>query len=378
VNDQQDDIEQILSELNAKKEIRQQDSIEQLEPPRLRENYIDFAKPEEPTQKPKKPKQKKEPKPKKSAEELEEIKAKKAQQKAKTKAKATTALTKIKKAVFNKKVLVAIVTILVIIAVAFSAKYAIAQSKSAYLKQYEKKYPDTQYTVGMLEKYCDLLGENPNAVGYLEISDINLQTTVSSNESEYPYAQSCTDTAQQFNYVVYLDDNSLEGIYSTAQGYNSASQYITYSDFFSDYNFKVMGVFYTNTNEEDDNGYIFPYNVTEKMTVKSANNFVSKLKSRFIYDIGADINRQDTLITISCPTDYRDGYRFVVVGALRQDTSEKSTATEKSSVHYQQVIYDELGIDNPYKYASKWYPEIILTDSNGNETTLQKTIEDYK
>ena len=63
---------------------------------------------------------------------------------------------------------------------------------------------------------------------------------------------------------------------------------------------------------------------------------------------------------------------------LRNSTSVTSTAREKSNVHYPQVIYDEKGMDNPYRFASKWYPEIIVTDEQGNERTVQKTIDDYK
>ncbi len=147
---------------------------------------------------------------------------------------------------------------------------------------------------------------------------------------------------------------------------------------FKDYNFKIVGAFYTNTKAEDDNGYIFPYNVTEKMTASSASEYVSRLENRFIYNTGVNINRQDTLLTISCPTDYRKDFRFVVVGVMRENNDSKSTATEKDEVRYPQVIFDGTGKNNPYKYAPKWYPEIIVTNNNGEQKTIQKTIDDYK
>lgn len=380
MSDKNDDILEILEDFKDRKEKREQVPVEPLEAPKRRENYIDFAKTEddEASQAPQKKKKTKEPKPKKTPEELEELKAQKKEKQEKRKAKTKASLSKIKKAVFNKKVLITLVVILALVGIGFGVFYAIQESKGAYLKPYEKKYPEADFKIGMLEKYCDILGENPDTVGYLEIPDISLKTAVSSDSKKAPYAQSCTEGAEQFNYVVYMDDNSLEKLYSTAQAYNSSSGYMTYSNLFEDYSFKIAGAFYTNTKAEDDDGYIFPYNVTEKMTVDSAKDYVSKLDSRFLYKTGITISRQDTLLTISCPTDYRDNFRFVVVGVLRDNADSKAIATEKDNINYPKVIFDELGKNNPYQFASKWYPEIIITDSEGNEKTIQKSIDDYK
>lgn len=377
MSEEKDDIGKILSDFKTQKEQRET-PIEPLDPPKRRENYIDFAKSDDEDTAEKQPKKKKEPKPKKTPEELEAIRAAKKEKRDRQKKKNKTVLTKVKKAVFNKKMLIALVVIIALIGIIFGVLYAVEQSKGTYLKPYEKKYPDAEFQVGMLEKYCDILGENPDTAGYLEIPDIELKTAVSSDSKKSPYAEKCTKGAEQFNYVVYLNDNSLENLYSSANAYNNSTGYINYSNLFEDYTFKVAGAFYTNTKAEDDDGYIFPYNVTEKMTVKSANDYVSKLESRFLYDTGINLTRQDTVLTISCPTDYRKNFRFVVVAVLRDDAETKTKANEKDSINYPKVIFDELKKDSPYKFATKWYPEIIITDSEGNEKTVQKTIEDYK
>lgn len=377
MSEEKDDIGKILSDFRTQKEQRET-PIEPLEPPKRRENYIDFAKSDDEDTAEKQPKRKKEPKPKKTPEELEAIRAAKKEKRDRQKTKNKTVLAKIKKAVFNKKVLIALAAIIALIGIIFGIVYAVEQSKGAYLKPYEKKYPDAEFQVGMLEKYCDILGENPDTAGYLEIPDIELQTAVSSDSKKSPYAEKCTEGAEQFNYVVYLNDDSLESLYSSANAYNNSTGYINYSNLFEDYTFKVAGAFYTNTKAEDDDGYIFPYNVTEKMTVKSTNDYASKLTSRFLYDTGINVTRQDTVLTISCPTDYRKNFRFVVVAVLRDDAETKAKANEKDSINYPKVIFDELKKDNPYKFATKWYPEIIITDSEGNEKTIQKSIDDYK
>lgn len=377
MSEEKDDIGKILSDFKTQKEQRET-PIEPLDPPKRRENYIDFAKSDDEDTAEKQPKKKKEPKPKKTPEELEAIRAAKKEKRDRQKKKNKTVLTKVKKAVFNKKMLIALVVIIALIGIIFGVLYAVEQSKGAYLKPYEKKYPDAEFQIGMLEKYCDILGENPDTAGYLEIPDIELKTAVSSDSKKSPYAEKCTEGAEQFNHVVYLNDNSLENLYSSAAAYNNSAGYMMYSNLFEDYTFKVAGAFYTNTKAEDDDGYIFPYNVTEKMTVKSANDYVSKLESRFLYDTGVNVTRQDTVLTISCPTDYRKNFRFVVVAVLRDDAETKTKANEKSDINYPKIVFDELKKDSPYKFATKWYPEIIITDSEGNEKTVQKTIEHYK
>lgn len=273
-----------------------------------------------------------------------------------------------------------IVIAAVAIAAVFGIRYSITASKTAYLKPYEKKYPDVEFPVGIMEKYCDIYGENPSVVGYINITENHLSSPVlSSDDGTHPYAEANDEDCEQFNYVVYLTNDSLEKYYSSAEAYNnSATGYISYSDLFNEYRFKVIGAFYTNIDPADDNGYIFPYNVTEQLTNSGYSDYFDRLNSRFLYDVGITLTRQDKLLTISCPTSYRESFRFVVVGVLRNELTEKATASEKSKVHYPQVIYDENGQENPYALSYQWYPEIVIKSDNGKEKTKKQTIEDYK
>lgn len=74
MSEEKDDIGKILSDFKTQKEQRET-PIEPLEPPKRRENYIDFAKSDDEDTAEKQPKRKKEPKPKKTPEELEAIRA---------------------------------------------------------------------------------------------------------------------------------------------------------------------------------------------------------------------------------------------------------------------------------------------------------------
>lgn len=379
MNDNKDSIEEILSDFKARRENRENTPVEPLEPPKRREDIIDFAKSDNDEKSSHKSRKEKRKKAAKTPEELDAIQNERAEKRAKQKDKIHAAMIKIKHAVFNKKVLIALVCIIAAAAIIFGISFAVKQSKSAYLKPYEEKYPNVTFRVGMLEKYCDILGKNPDTVGYIEIEDIHLKGAVSSDNKKPLSAQATEKGATRFNYVVYSDSKELEKHYSTAESYNESNGFIKYSDLFEEYNFKIVGAFYTNTKAEDDDGYIFPYDVTEKMTSDSVREFSSRLDNRFLYSTNINITGNDILLTVSCPTDYKKDFRFVIVGVLCENSSEKAVAKAKAAddIRYQQIIYDEQNLKNPYRFSKKWYPEIIITDDAENETILQKTVDDF-
>lgn len=278
-----------------------------------------------------------------------------------------------------KPIIITVAVAAVIAGAIFGVRFAVHQSRVAYLKPYQQKYPDAEFPVGILENYCDTFGENEGTIGYIKIDELSFESAViEKKKNKYPMAEEVAKGAQQNNFVVYLDNNELEEYYKDADSYNTrASGFIQYSDLFNDYNFKVIGAFYTNTKASDDAGYIFPYNVTESLTEKSSAAFIDRLQTRFMYDTGVTVTRGDRLLTVSCPTDYRADFRFVVVGVMRDD-NEKLTAKSKQMIRYPQVIYDEQGKQNPYRFASKWYPEIIITKDDGTTRTYQQDIKHYE
>lgn len=375
MNEERDEIGELLAEYRKQRDHTESDEPKPLEPPVRRQEKIDFAKEDSAEEEtPKKSKLKKEKKPAKTEEEIALIKAQRKEKQTKLRNKAISFLKKVKKAIFNKTTLIIVIVIVFIVGAVFGIRAISQYSKTAYLRPYEKKYPDADFSEGMLEEYCDTFGENPQSAGYIEIPDLGFEGVVMNKDADgFPKAESCTNGSIFANHVIYFENSNLEEFYKNADAFNKSSGYVTYTDYFSKHDFMIVGAFYTNTKPEDDNGYIFPYNVTEKMTPDSTNEFISKLESRFIFDTGVDLTRGDTFITLSCPTNYRDNYRFVVVGVAREHTDTKRTAKDKKDIHYQQAIYDEKGMENPYKYSSQWYPEIIIGDK-----TIQKTIDDYK
>ena len=376
-----DEIGELLESFNKQKENRDRREMEPLEPPKKRSETIDFAKKEEPIapakesvesfenkpEKTKKAKVKKEPKPKKTPEQIAEEKERRREIK-------SNISSSIKAIATDKRFFIPVISIVLVAVIAFSAVSIINYNKTAYLRPYEKEYPNVQFPVGIMEKYCDDFGKNPSLQGYIKIDDISFDSKIDLLNS-----QILAYGAERFNYVVYLDDNKLESIYSTIDGYNNSTKKVEYTDLVNEYTFEVVGAFYTNTKEEDDNGYIFPYDTTEKMTLDSMNAYIDRITTRLTYKTNdGGITRADTLLTISCPTDYKKDYRFVVICKAVDEIKPDLVATEKEYSHLTQSEYDEKGEVNPYRFASKWYPEIIITDEKGNETTIQRDISYYE
>lgn len=309
------------------------------------------------------------PKPKKPAEKPKKEKIKK-ERKPVNKEKLKAAF---------KKVMLVILIIAIIIGLVFAGIGIVKYAKAAYLKPYKEKYPGVEFPVGIEERFCDYYGENPTTAGYIEIEDIGLKEYIlSDNNGKNPVLDKANSRkGLDFNTVVYLNGkNDLEKIYAAGKGYLAATQKISYSTLYEDYSFNIIGAYYTNSKPEDDSGYVFPYNLTKDMTEKSLNSFTDRLYHRFLYNADAYlensiITNDSKLITICTKTDFMPDFYFVVVGIL--DGSRIETATDNQNIHYPQAWYDKNGTENIYRFASKWYPEIMVN----TEETSKQSAEDF-
>ncbi len=278
-----------------------------------------------------------------------------------------------------KKLLLIIIIIAVITGLVFSGIGIAKFAQSAYLRPYKQKYPEVEFPVGIEERFCDYYGENPTTAGYIEIDDCNIKEYIlSENNGKNPVLDSANSKKKlDFNTVVYLNgENNLEKAYSTSKNYLASTQKISFSTLFEDYSFNVIGAYYTNSKPEDDKGYVFPYNLTKDMTEKSLNSFTDRLYHRFLYNSdyylqNNIITKDSRLITICTKTDFMPDFYFVVVGILDADKVE--TATDNQKVHYPQIWYDKNQKENIYRFASKWYPEIIIN----KEETSQQNANDF-
>ncbi len=245
-------------------------------------------------------------------------------------------------------------------------------SRVAYLKPYQQKYPDVEFPQGILEEMCDDYGKNNTVVGNIKFEDANLNTSVTCFQREgycyAPYSKNI-DCDKQFTYVDLNGCGDFEKYYSTAENYVNSNQTITYTSLYKKRNYQIIAAFYTNTDPQDDNGYVFPYGVYGDLTEKSFENYSDKINSRTLYNTGHKFEYENKYITVSMNSDFMPNFKFVVVGVcVDEKNSEKITeVSENSRIHYPQSWYDLYGVENPYRFAAKWYPE-IYSDSSHSQT----------
>ena len=277
-----------------------------------------------------------------------------------------------------KLALMALGAVILIVAVVLIIVFVNKSSANAYLKPYEEKY-GISFPDGMLEEYCDAYGENQNLAGFLNYgnSDTPIPVTKLATSSSPHIDINCDFMDFGFNTVIYGTADQLgdmESAYQDAQACNSTGCFIRYDSMFQKQRWRVLGAFYTNTDPKDDNGYVFPYNVTYEMTQDSYGEFFDRLTNRFMYDTNYTLTKNDKLLTISVESQKYEGFRFVLVCVMQDKSKNDVVAEDNDHPHYPQAICDILKEENPYALSSKWYPEILI--KNGEDTS-QQNIKDY-
>lgn len=282
----------------------------------------------------------------------------------------------------KKQFYIPVIAVALAVVVIFGGIKIYDYSKVAYLKPYEEKYSIT-YPEGISEKFCDMYGKNQYTAGSVEIPDTSTKKYVFTQAyKDSPYIEQPVSLKRDYqNMAIHLDRDyaDLESAYSTAESFIDSQQMIKFSTLFNDYTYKVVAAFYTNTVAEDDAGYIFPYNVCGTMTDKSFEAYKDRIQSRRLYDTGYNLNKSDHFLTLSVDSDFMDNFRFVVVCVRigEDEAFEKSTtAVVNEKTHYPQVWYDKNKQENPYRFASKWYPELYTFKSSPK--TTKQSVEDYE
>ena len=275
------------------------------------------------------------------------------------------------------------------------AKKVIDESMSD-LAAGEEKYGDTvvdgslrdkynvEFPEGMLAKYSQLYSSNTDLRGWISIPafEMNLPI-VQGNDNQYylkrniykkwvEYGVPFFDyriAEDQFktlprNTVVYghnmRSDDLIFGMleeYRDIDGYKRAPV-IECNTIYGDYTWLVCGVFISNSDPKDDNGYVFPYNFIDCSDQLFA-EYIVELEKRSLYDTGVDLALTDKILTLStCCYDFNNA-RLVVVARLLRDGESVSVDTSKAVKNPDpkgpQAWYDELGKPNNHASDARWY-----------------------
>ncbi len=375
---------------DAKQEPVQNDAFEPLEPPKTKEQMraeMLHSKPPEPEKK-KSPKPKKAPKPakpKKEKAEKKQIKMPKVNVntdviKANFKTRLLPAVKKAFGKVFTKKLAYVLIAVAVIAGVIFGGIKIYDYSKVAYLKPYIQKY-GVDYPEGIRKEFCDAYGMDRKAAGALVFDDLDKEISVGGSAKNGAGVMEFGSTVLEDQHLrsVALDSSELEEYYSTAKAYTSASQRIVFKTLFEDEEYQVIAAYYANTNPDNDNGYVFPYNSWGNLTERSFKSYIDRVGTRSLYLTDVKTDYSGYYLSVNMPTDKQPDSRFVLL-CKRVDGKDSFNKIKKTKqnrrIRQTQAWYDKHKQKNPYTLAAKWYPQ-IYTDKKRTKTQ-QLTAEDFK
>lgn len=240
---------------------------------------------------------------------------------------------------------------------------------------------DTDFPDGMLAKYAPLYSENDDLRGWIKIEGLGIEyPIVQADDNDYYLKRDVygkwTDYGVPFfdyrmedfknlhrNTVIYGHnmryDDLIFGMledYRTPEGFKDAPV-IECNTIYGDYTWLVYGVFITNSDPDDDNGYCLPYNFIDVDNRKFA-EYIEEIDKRKFYSTGVDINENDKILTLStCCYDF-DGARLVVVARLLREGESVNTSsyvvTENVNPKYPQIWYEKNKKENTYADDARW------------------------
>lgn len=258
----------------------------------------------------------------------------------------------------------ALVGVLIVIAIINSAT-------TAYLKPYEKKY-NIKYPRGIAEEFCDAYGMEKETSAMLEFADtgdkIFVTTDAYQSGNHFDTGSGVDDEKQIKSIGLEKSATEIEKLYSSAKGYKNSKQKVTLTDIFGkSTNYQVVAAYYTNTNADDDNGYVFPYYTHGDLTEDSFNDYEDRVYSRSLYHSAYDMSYNDKYLSINIDTDFMKGFKFVILCVEADgDIKPYTDVSKNKKIHYPQVWYDKNKKHNPYWLSGKWQPEVYTDKKHKN------------
>ncbi len=241
--------------------------------------------------------------------------------------------------------------------------------------------PEIDYPEGMLAKYASLYAANDDLRGWISIPgfEINLPIAQGKDNNYYlkkdiygkytrygvpffDYRIENFDTLHR-NTVIYGHNMRHDDlIFGMLENYRSISGFrqapvIECNTIYGDHTWFVYAVFISNSDKEDDNGYVFPYNFIDVGDGKFE-AYIEEIDKRKLYTTGVDINVTDKILTLStCAYDFDDARLVVVARERREGESiavDTSKAYENNDPKYPQAWYDAYGKTNTHANDSRW------------------------
>lgn len=249
--------------------------------------------------------------------------------------------------------------------------------------QTQDKYADIDFPEGMQLKYAALYAQNQDFVGWLKIAGTGIDMPVVQGEdnAEYlkknflgeksKYACVFADAANDIkdfdrNTILYGHnmryDDLMFGMlidFRTPEFYKTAPV-IEFNTLYADRLWKIYAVFYSNSRNLQDNGYVFNYIFKNLSSDEVFSSYIRELDSRKLYTTGVDILPTDKILTLSTCAYTFENARFVVVARMvrpgESPDVDLDAVTVNPNPRYPQAWYDRKRTTNPYANADRWFP----------------------
>lgn len=264
-----------------------------------------------------------------------------------------------------------------------------AQKLASQLGNKAEEVEDAVGVDGILEKYRDLYNQNHDLVGWITVPNTKIDhPVVQAADNDFYLRKNFSKKYERRGSIFmdfrcdpvnflkntilyghnYLDSTMFSDLekYKDLDFYKSAPV-IEFNTIYKNYKWKVFGVYLSNADEKDDNGYALYY-IHPFMTDDNFEAYVQTVRERSIINMPVDVERTDKILTLSTCTRDMDlpgrgqtNARCVIVARLVRDGEREdvnvSAATYNENPRYPQVWYTAHGLENPYVNASRWYPE---------------------
>lgn len=220
----------------------------------------------------------------------------------------------------------------------------------------------------ILSNMAPLIERNSDTVGWVKIDDIIDNVVVQGVDNSYyltkdfdgNFAEAGTVFLDQYckinpsvecNNIVLYGHNQMNGsMFGALTKYKRDPMlikdhpYITFSNNYHNFKFKIFSLFIINTDPKHDDEPFFPYHMYTRFNDQyTYDTFIKEVTRRSLITSDIDVNESDTFITLStCAVDFDDA-RFVVVGrAVRDEDDLNDTPNYQlnPNAYLPQIYYD--------------------------------------
>lgn len=260
---------------------------------------------------------------------------------------------------------------------------------------------------GYQDKFAGLYSVNKSIKGWITIPDSKMDFPVVQGETNDYYLQHdfynnynsngvpFLDFRSSINEEKQLDDNTVIYAHNIKGGrffaelcnYKDLDYYkqrptITFDSVFDDMQWKVVGMFITNAEKEQDDGNIFMFNNYINFNSPAKFNwYMKEISRRSIIDTGVDFEYGDKILTLSTCTYEFEEARFVLVARkvrAGEDASvDVSKASYRSNPLYPKAYYDKKGGSKPDLAPNPEPKSYEETPSSTEEAPFYEFISSY-